>query len=74
VLGFVPAVIVADSVGSLAGGATPSTLIVVLFSTVTWPTGTALPSAAAMLTGVVGQAAVALSVVMKPVPLMTTPT
>jgi hypothetical protein len=69
--GVMPAVTVADSVGSLAGGATP-TVILVLLSTLMLDTGTVLPSAAVMLTGVTGQASVAFSLVIKPVPFMTT--
>jgi len=63
---------VAVSVRSAAGGATPVSVIVVLFSTVTAEMGTALPSAAVMVTGVTGQAAVALPSVVNPVPVMVT--
>jgi hypothetical protein len=73
VLGAVPTVTVAVSVGSLAGGATPVRVIFVSLSTDTRNTGTALPSAAAMLTVVMGQpVSAALFLVVKPVPLMTT--
>ena len=71
VLGAVPTVMVAISLGSLAGGATVAVICVAL-TTVTFDNAITVPLGVVMLTGVTGQNALAFAEVVKPVPVIVT--